>query len=116
MTVADVYSALKHSKQSGTQDLDGLDTNVLQLAAPIIGNTIELNGTDLSIINSETTVWVILKPPWEARYVTHHYKMSRKVPDGHFHVFQMTIFIFLYCLKVNSILFAMVKTIFKSEF
>ena len=40
-------------------------------------------------------------------YVTLHHEMSRNVPDGHFHV--------LYFLKVNSMLFAMVETIFKSE-
>ena len=36
-----------------------------------------------------------------------HHKMSRNVPDGHFYV--------LYFLKVNSMLFTMMKTIFKSE-
>ena len=40
--------------------------------------------------------------------VTLHHIMSRKVPDGLFHVF-------LYFLKVNSMLFIMVKTIFKSK-
>ena len=39
--------------------------------------------------------------------VTLHHKMSRNVPDGHFHA--------LYFLKVNSMLFTMVKTIFESE-
>ena len=41
-------------------------------------------------------------------YVTLHHEMSRYVPDGHFHVF-------LYFLKVNYMLFTMVKNIFKSE-
>ena len=39
--------------------------------------------------------------------VTLHHEMSRNVPDGHFHV--------LYFLKVNSVLFTMVETIFKSK-
>ena len=38
--------------------------------------------------------------------VTLHHEMSRNVPDGYFHV---------YFLKVNSMLFTMVKSIFKSE-
>ena len=41
------------------------------------------------------------------RYVTLHHKMSRNVPGDHFHV--------LYFLKVNSMLYTMVKNIFKSE-
>ena len=41
-------------------------------------------------------------------YVTLHHEMSRNVPDGHFHV--------LYFLKVNFMLFTMVKSIFKSEY
>ena len=36
MTATDVYNALKHLKQSGTRDLDGLDTKILRLAAPVI--------------------------------------------------------------------------------
>ena len=36
MSVTGVYNALKHLKQSGTRDLDGLDTKILRLAAPII--------------------------------------------------------------------------------
>ena len=40
-------------------------------------------------------------------YVTLHHKMSRNVPDGHF--------MFLYFLKVNSVLFTTVKFIFKSQ-
>ena len=36
MTVADVYNALKHLKQSGTRDLDDLDTKILKLAAPLV--------------------------------------------------------------------------------
>ena len=40
-------------------------------------------------------------------FVIVHHKMSCNVPDGHFHV--------LYFLKVNSMLFTMVKTIFKLE-
>ena len=40
-------------------------------------------------------------------FVTLHHEMSRNVPDGHFHV--------LCFLKVKSMLFTMVKTIFKSE-
>ena len=36
MSVTDVYNALKHLKQSGTRDLDGLDNKILRLAAPII--------------------------------------------------------------------------------
>ena len=43
----------------------------------------------------------------DSLFVTLHHKMSRNVPDGHFLV--------LYFLKVNSMLFTMVKTIFKSE-
>ena len=39
--------------------------------------------------------------------MTLHHEMSRNVPERHFHV--------LYILKVNSMLFTMVKTIFKSE-
>ena len=40
MTVTDVYNALKHLKQSGTRDLDCLDTKILQLTAPVITNTL----------------------------------------------------------------------------
>ena len=40
MTVTDVYNALKHLKQSGTRDLDGLDTKILRLAAPVITNSL----------------------------------------------------------------------------
>ena len=40
MTVTEVYNALKHLKQSGTRDLDGLDTKILRLAAPLITNTL----------------------------------------------------------------------------
>ena len=40
-------------------------------------------------------------------YVTLHYEMSRNVPDGSFHVLNF--------LKVNSMLFTMVTTMFKSE-
>ena len=40
MTVTDVYNALTHLKQSGTRDLDGLDTKILRLAAPIITNSL----------------------------------------------------------------------------
>ena len=40
MSVTDVYNALKHLKQSGTRDLDGLDTKILRLAAPIITNSL----------------------------------------------------------------------------
>ena len=40
-------------------------------------------------------------------FVTLHHEMSRNVP--------MAIFMFLYFLKVNSMLFTMVKPIFKSE-
>ena len=40
MTVTEVYNALKHLKQSGTRDLDGLDTNILRLATPLIANTL----------------------------------------------------------------------------
>ena len=39
--------------------------------------------------------------------VTLHHKMSRNVPDGHFHVFIFS--------ESNSMLFTMVKNIFKSE-
>ena len=39
--------------------------------------------------------------------LTLHHEMSRNLPDGHFHL--------LYFLKENSMLSAMVKTIFKSE-
>ena len=39
--------------------------------------------------------------------MTLHHKVRHNVPDGHFHV--------LYFLKVISMLFTMVKTIFKSE-
>ena len=40
LTVTDVYYALKHLKQSGTRDLDGLDTKILKLAAPLITDTL----------------------------------------------------------------------------
>ena len=40
MTVVEVYHALKYLKQSGTRDIDGLDTKILRLAAPIITNTL----------------------------------------------------------------------------
>ena len=40
MTVTDVYNALKSLKQSGIHDLDGLDTKIVRLAAPIITNTL----------------------------------------------------------------------------
>ena len=40
-------------------------------------------------------------------HVTLRHEMSQNVPDGHFHD--------LYFRKVNSMLFIMVKTIFKSE-
>ena len=40
MTVTNVYYALKHLKQSGTRDLDGLDTKILKLAAPLITDTL----------------------------------------------------------------------------
>ena len=40
MTVKEVCNALKHLKQSGTRDLDGLDTKFLRLAAPLITNTL----------------------------------------------------------------------------
>ena len=36
MTVTDVYNPLKHLKQSRARDLDGLDTKLLRLAAPVI--------------------------------------------------------------------------------
>ena len=48
-------------------------------------------------------VWALL---YSYLFVTLHHEMSRKMPDGHFHV------IFL---KVNSVLLTMVKAIFKSE-
>ena len=40
LTVTDVYYALKHLKQSGTRDLDGLDTKIMKLAAPLINDTL----------------------------------------------------------------------------
>ena len=40
LTVTDVYYALKHLKQSGKRDLDGLDTKILKLAAPLITDTL----------------------------------------------------------------------------
>ena len=40
MTVTDIYNALKRLKQSGTRDLDGLNTKILRLAAPVITNTL----------------------------------------------------------------------------
>ena len=40
VTVTGVYNALKYLKQSGTRDLDGLDTKILRLAAPLITNTL----------------------------------------------------------------------------
>ena len=40
MAVTDVCNALKHLKQSGTHDLDGLDTKILRLAAPVITNSL----------------------------------------------------------------------------
>ena len=56
-------------------------------------------------------LWVLLhvyKKDCSLIITTIHHEMSRNVPDGHFHVF-------LYFLKVNSILFTMVKIIFKSD-
>ena len=40
LTVTDMYNTLKHLKQSGTRDLDGLDTKILKLAAPLIADTL----------------------------------------------------------------------------
>ena len=40
LTVTDVCYALKHLKQSGTRDLDGLDTKILKLAAPLITDSL----------------------------------------------------------------------------
>ena len=40
LTVTDVHNALKHLKQSGTRDLDGLDAKILKLAAPLITDTL----------------------------------------------------------------------------
>ena len=40
LTVTDVYNTLKHLKQSGTRDLDGLDTKILKLAALLIADTL----------------------------------------------------------------------------
>ena len=40
MTVTEVYNALKYLKQSGTRDLDGLDTKILRLGSPLITNTL----------------------------------------------------------------------------
>ena len=37
--MTDVNNALKHLKQSGTCDLDGLNTKILRLAAPVITYT-----------------------------------------------------------------------------
>ena len=51
MTVIDVYNSLKHLKQSGTRDLDGLDTKILRLAAPIITYTLTY-GFNLCITKS----------------------------------------------------------------
>ena len=50
------------------------------------------------------------QPEWHVPtmiYVTLHHEMSRNVPGGHLHV--CTFF------NVNSVLFTMVKAIFKSE-
>ena len=38
--MTEVHNALKHLKQTGTRDLDGLDTKSLRLAAPLITNTL----------------------------------------------------------------------------
>ena len=40
MTVTEVCNAFKYLKQAGTRDLDGLDTKILRLAAPLITNTL----------------------------------------------------------------------------
>ena len=40
MTVSDVYNALRHLKENGARDLDGLDGKVLKLSAPIITDTL----------------------------------------------------------------------------
>ena len=40
MTVTEVYSALRHLKENGARDLDGLDGKVLKLTAPIITDTL----------------------------------------------------------------------------
>ena len=38
-TITDMHNALKHWKQSSTHGLDGLDTNILKLDAPLITDT-----------------------------------------------------------------------------
>ena len=40
ITVVDVYHTLIHLKQSGTRDLEGLDSKILKLSAPIIADTL----------------------------------------------------------------------------
>ena len=40
LTVTDVYNTLKHLKQSGTLDLDGLDTKILKLDTTHIADTL----------------------------------------------------------------------------
>ena len=40
ITVVDVYHTLVHLKQTGTRDLEGLDSKILKLSAPIIVDTL----------------------------------------------------------------------------
>ena len=69
-----------------------------------------LDRTFLVLVDVELQVFfsVLMVRRWESSpFVTLHHKMSRIVPDGLFNV--------LYFLKVKSMLFTMVKPIFKSE-
>ena len=40
ISVLDVYYTLIHLKQTGTRDLEGLDSKILKLSAPIIADTL----------------------------------------------------------------------------
>ena len=40
MTVTDVFSALSHLKQSGTKDINNLDSKIIKLSAPVITETL----------------------------------------------------------------------------
>ena len=40
ISVIDVYYTFIHLKQTGTRDLEGLDSKILKLSAPIIADTL----------------------------------------------------------------------------